>query len=363
MEGLRNFWKILFIAFLVSLLTGGLPLMSHIHNSALANELELPIFEKMGGDFTLMGHHGARVNLHDFQGKIVLMFFGFTHCPDICPLTLNHLERLMKKLGEDAKETQTLFISIDPERDNPKRLKEYLAYFHPTFLGLTGSKIEIFKVAKKYGAAYFRQEGKSAAGYLFKHNLSVFLIDKESRLRGKYKTGEQLDQLITDIQKLIDSKNSLSKPENAKIHSMIKEERSEIKSGIKIEKAWIRAVPPNSKNSAAYMVLHNQSSKEDRLIEIKTSIAEIAEMHTVVREGELMSMEQVESISVPANSSVEIEPGGFHIMLINLKKPAKAGEQVGLTLKFQHAGEMKLMTTVKKNIMEEDNHHMKHEKH
>jgi protein SCO1/2 len=337
--------------------------MSHIHNSALANESELPIYEKLGGDFTLMGHHGAKVNLHDFQGKIVLIFFGFTHCPDVCPLTLNHLELLMKKLGDDAKEAQTLFISIDPERDNPKRLKEYLAYFHPTFLGLTGTNIEIFKVAKKYGAAYFRQEGKSAAGYLFKHNSSVFLIDKESRLRGSYKTNDQLDQLITDVQRLISSKFSSSKPDKEKVHSIIKEERSGIKSGIRIEKAWIRAVPPNSKNSAAYMVLHNQSSKEDRLIGIKTSIAEIAEMHTVVREGELISMEQVENISLPANSSVKIAPGGFHIMLINLKKPAKAGEKVGLTLKFQHAGEMKLMAPVKKNMMEEDNHHMKHEKH
>ncbi len=148
MKGLRNSWKILIMAFFFSLLTGELPLMSHIHNSALANESELPIYEKLGGNFTLMGHHGAKVNLQDFQGKIVLIFFGFTHCPDVCPLTLNHLELLMKKLGDDAKEAQTLFISIDPERDNPKRLKEYLAYFHPTFLGLTGSKIEIFKVAK-----------------------------------------------------------------------------------------------------------------------------------------------------------------------------------------------------------------------
>jgi hypothetical protein len=268
----------------------------------------------------------------------------------------------MKKLGDDAKKAQTLFISVDPERDSPERLKEYLAFFHPNFLGLTGTNMEIFKVAKKFGAAYFRQEGNSAAGYVFKHTPSVFLIDKESRLRGKYETGKQLNQLIADAQRLINSKFSSSKPVEREIHSMIKEEPSVIKSGIKIERPWVRAVPPNSKNSAAYMVMHNQSSTEDRLIEIKTSIAEIAEMHTVVREGELISMEQVENISVPAKGSVEIAPGGFHIMLINLKKTAKAGEQVALTLKFQHAGEMKLMATVKKN-MEEDNQHMKHKKH
>ena len=108
---------------------------------------ELPILD-FGGDFTLVDHNGLAVSLSDFKGKVVVMSFGFTHCPDICPVTLNQQKKLLNKLGDHSGDLQNIFISIDPKRDTPEVLKEYVAYFDASFAGLTGELDDIKSVPK-----------------------------------------------------------------------------------------------------------------------------------------------------------------------------------------------------------------------
>lgn len=140
---------------------------------------------------------------------------------------------------------------------------------------------------------------------------------------------------------------------------------SEIKKHDKIEiqTPWIRATPPIAKTSAAYMVLQNRGVQEDRLIAVQTPISEVAELHTVVKEGDMMSMRPVKYIAISPHGTTKIKPGGFHIMLVNLKKTPKVGEQIPLTLKFQNAGEIKVMASVKEKQPGEDENQMKHETH
>ncbi len=129
---------------------------------------------------------------------------------------------------------------------------------------------------------------------------------------------------------------------------------------IKVKDAWVRAVPPNSSNSAAYLVLENHAMKADRLISVKSPIANVVELHNVVKKGEAMAMEPVAHIEVDAHGSTTLKPGGFHIMLIDLKRVPKAGEEVELMLTFQNAGEQKIMAPVKKGGMS-GHKHMAHD--
>jgi len=134
-----------------------------------------------GGDFTL--HDGGhKISLSDFKGKLVLLFFGYTSCPDVCPTSLALISAALKKLDDHQRsKVKVLFISVDPDRDTPVKLRDYTRYFHPDILGITGSRDEIDKVVKQYGAAYKKVNSDSAMGYLVDHSASIFVIDKKGR--------------------------------------------------------------------------------------------------------------------------------------------------------------------------------------
>ena len=162
-------------------------------------------YKNFGGDFSLTGPEGKTVSLEDFRNKIVLIYFGYTFCPDVCPVTLSNLKLLMLSLEEKAEDVQVIFISIDPERDTYQKLKDYVPYFHPTFIGLTGSEAELASVAKKYQTFYLKQKVESEAGYLMAHTDVVILVDQNGRFRGRYKSKYDLDKLKTDIRWLLEN--------------------------------------------------------------------------------------------------------------------------------------------------------------
>ena len=161
-------------------------------------------YKNFGGDFSLTGPEGKTVSLEDFRNKVVLIYFGYTFCPDVCPITLSNLKMLMLSLEEKAEDVQVIFISIDPERDTYQKLKDYVPYFHPTFIGLTGSEADLASVAKKYQTFYLKQKVESEAGYLMAHTDVVILVDQNGRFRGRYKSKYDLDKLTTDIRWLLE---------------------------------------------------------------------------------------------------------------------------------------------------------------
>lgn len=135
-----------------------------------------------GGDFTLQSANGP-VSLHDFRGKVVLVYFGYTFCPDICPTALAFTSQALDVLGkEELARTQVLFVSVDPERDTPEKLKEYGAFFHPNILGLTGTPEVIAATARQYGASYRKQDTGSAGGYVVDHSSSTYVVDSSGKL-------------------------------------------------------------------------------------------------------------------------------------------------------------------------------------
>jgi protein SCO1/2 len=137
----------------------------------------------MGGDFTLQSASGP-VSLSDFRGKVVLLYFGYTSCPDICPTSLGALSAALKQLssGEMAR-IQPIFISVDPERDTPEKMVEYVRYFHPKMIGLTGKPEQLREIAHRYGAYFRRAEVEdSTLGYAVDHSSVIYIVDEQGRL-------------------------------------------------------------------------------------------------------------------------------------------------------------------------------------
>jgi protein SCO1/2 len=152
------------------------------------------------GDFELTAHNGQRMKAADFKGKVVIMFFGFTHCPDICPPTMAKLAMLMKRLGDDAQRVQVLFITVDPKNDTVKQLASFVPQFYPSFIGLTGSDKEIAAVASEYKVAY-GQNPKNAA--LVDHSTGILVKDTKGKLRLLVKNDVPVEDLEHDVRVLL----------------------------------------------------------------------------------------------------------------------------------------------------------------
>lgn len=138
-----------------------------------------------GGDFTLHSADGG-VSLHDFRGKVVLLYFGYTFCPDVCPTSLAMIAQAMQQLTpEEQAQVRILFVSVDPERDTPQKLKEYGNFFYPGIVGMTGTPEEVARAAKMYGVVYRRQDIASAGGYVIDHSSYTYLIGRDGTLKDK----------------------------------------------------------------------------------------------------------------------------------------------------------------------------------
>ncbi|MCS7011769.1 MAG: SCO family protein [Anaerolineales bacterium] len=155
-------------------------------------------------DFTLYTVGGREVHLSDFRGKIVLLFFGYTTCPDICPTTLAVLRQVYAGLGKAAEHVQVLYVTVDPERDNPDRVQEYVSFFQPAFLGLSGSLEALEPVWQAYGVTRIIEPAPaSAAGYFVTHSTRLYLIDQEGQLFLSYSYGTPPEDILHDLQELL----------------------------------------------------------------------------------------------------------------------------------------------------------------
>lgn len=154
-------------------------------------------------DFKLVDHTGKPRTLADFRGKVVVMVFGFTQCPDLCPTTLAEMAAAMQELGDQARDVQVLLVTLDPERDTQELLGQYVPAFHPSFLGLRGDSAATAAVAKEFKVFYSKVPGKEPGSYTIEHIAPSYVFDKEGKVRLYVRPGQGAKSIAADIRQLL----------------------------------------------------------------------------------------------------------------------------------------------------------------
>ncbi len=154
-------------------------------------------------DFALTDHNGQTRALADFKGKVVVLFFGYTQCPDVCPTTMAELAEVKKQLGQDGDKLQALFVSVDPERDTPALLKAYMANFDPSFLALRPTPEQLPELAKSFKMYYKKVDGKTPTSYTMDHSAGSYVYDPQGRVRLFTRYGSGTPALVSDLQQLL----------------------------------------------------------------------------------------------------------------------------------------------------------------
>jgi protein SCO1/2 len=188
--------RVLYLALLVmmSLAACGGP-------SFRGSELDEPVAVP---DFTLTDQNGQPFHLSDQRGHVVLLFFGYTQCPDVCPTTLATWRKIHAALGEDAERVRFVFVTVDPERDTTERLGLHVHAFHPDFVGLTGSQEDLEAVYAVFDVFYEKDTSSaSAAGYLISHTATTFVLDPEGQWRLRETYGTEVEDIVHDIRQLL----------------------------------------------------------------------------------------------------------------------------------------------------------------
>ena len=206
-----------------------LSLLSLLFTGDITFAEELPILSGVGGNFTAINTDGEEIEFDSFKNKIVLLAFGYTNCADICPFTLGYLKMVYNKLtAEEQQQVQVLFSTVNPEYDTPEHLKEFLAYFNKDFIGLTGTREQVDKIASLFHTKYQAistpegvetkhvrrinekevKTGETDKTTLFNHSVMIYLIDKHGKTRSLDYTGTPGDKLIIKIQQLINEKQA-----------------------------------------------------------------------------------------------------------------------------------------------------------
>lgn len=190
----------------LALMLAALPALAHSHNEGVAKVTDGgsrpdPTFKgvKIGGDFNLLNQEGRRVTNHTYHGYYQLVYFGFTFCPDICPTDLQNAVEAIKLLGKDASKFKLLFITLDPERDRPKVIADYLKMFNSNITGLTGTKEEIADVAKAY-RMHYKKVG-SGADYEIEHISAFYLLGPDGNYRTMFGSDSSAEELAEKLKK------------------------------------------------------------------------------------------------------------------------------------------------------------------
>ena len=195
---------IVIAALAAGLVFGGMMRNDDAVNPDSAVRPQLERYE-IGGEFELTNQRGERMRLSDFAGRALVMFFGYTFCPDVCPATLARVREVKAALPpEDAARFTGVLVSVDPARDSPQRLGQYVEFFDPAFVALTGSEDELEDVARRYGARFMIAEGQPEDSYLVNHSSIAYLIDPAGHVRALYYGDEPIDAIAANVRQVLE---------------------------------------------------------------------------------------------------------------------------------------------------------------
>ncbi|MGK2964247.1 MAG: copper chaperone PCu(A)C [Tepidiformaceae bacterium] len=292
-------------------------------------------------DFTLMDTSGEpHAFMPETDGQVTLLFFGYTNCPDICPTHIALLGLAFKQLPEAVTDDITVvFVTTDPERDTPERLRTWLdALGGDSFVGLTGTQDEVDAVQRLYGVQPAEKADLGGGNYAVNHAAYVIAFEKDDIARVVYPGGTTLEMLMNDLPILAGGE-----PEEAAEGGDSAESLTTI-GDIEIVGPSARATTDDK--SAVYFVLRNTGSTADRLISAASPSAGDVQIHENVMTGGAMQMQRVEGVDIPAGGEAVLEPGGYHVMLLDLFAPLSEGLSITVELTFEQAGTVTLPVPV-----------------
>lgn len=254
--------------------------------------------------------------MHDMQGKVVVLFFGYTHCPDICPLTMSVMSQAATVLGKDAEQVRFLFVTVDPDRDSVSELGQYVSGWDQVAVtGLTGSQDQLGPVYAEYKVAIEKVPRENGA-YSVNHSALTWLIDQGGMIRTYLPMGASGEDLANDIRYLLkNQKGPQAQP-------------------IEIRNAWVRPAKAGGE-TGGYFTIVNHTKSAVTLQAVQSDWGDASIHETIVENhGAMAKMKPVSSLEIPAKGQLEFKPGSYHVMIENLKRDLGPGEHVALSIRL-----------------------------
>ena len=305
--------------------------------------------------FTLTDFNGQP---YDFaaqtRDKVGLLFFGYTHCPDVCPLHMANIAAVLRRMpAEDRARIVTVFVTTDPQRDTPERLRAWLGNFDPTFVGLTGSPAELARVQQMLGLPEATREFLNAdtVNYFVGHGAQVFAFARDGYAYTIYPFGIRQEDWANDLPRLVkatgsDIRRDLAAQAKSDQLAMGAGKESQVTmDGLVVTQAVV-AEPASLDEAAAYLTIQNNTAQEDTLVAVAADLAVRGEVHETMGEGELRHMMSTPTLVIPARKETKLAPNGDHIMLLQLKKKVVAGDSVTLYLSLSRVGAVEVRAPV-----------------
>ena len=304
--------------------------------------------------FTLTDFNGQA---YDFaaktRDKVGLLFFGYTHCPDVCPLHMANIAAVLRQMpAEDRARIVTVFVTTDPERDTPERLRSWLGNFDPTFVGLTGSRAELASVQQMLGLPEAMREFVNAdsANYFVAHGAQVFAFARDGNAYTIYPFGIRQEDWANDLPRLVKAtgaeirRDLAAQAKSDQLNPPPAAPAAE-ENAMVISKAVV-AEPASMDEAAAYITFQNNTAQEDTLVAIAADVSVRAEVHETMGEGEARHMMSMPALVIPARKETRLAPNADHIMLVQLKKKVVAGDSVTLYLSLSRLGPVEVRAPV-----------------
>lgn len=309
------------------------------------------------GEIKFTDHNGDPFTEANLLDKWTILFFAFTNCPDVCPTTMQTLAQVKSKVSDAQAwdNYQVVMITVDPERDSPERLKSYVPYFDPEFVGLSAPVPYTTEFAKNVGILFFKGDVMENGGYDMDHGASLILVNPKGQYAGvitaPHRTDEISDDLI-DLAKYAGLANNTSGQKSSNSTAPIIDQAIPAKANadLSISNAWIRPAPPTVKTMAAYFDVRNDSDQSITIVSASSPEFENAMIHkTSIKDG-MASMDHMSGLTIPANSTIQLTPMGMHLMLMGAKKPLAKGNLATVILKTSEGQEIIQKIQVKPRI-------------
>ena len=281
---------------------------------------------------------GAPFTLGALRGRVAVLFFGYTYCPDVCPLTLAKMKKLRDGLGDAAADLDVVFVSVDPRRDSVEKLAAYVPKFDDSFYGLRLDLAELEAVKRQLGVAIHYGEPRDGPDtdsfYYVDHTGSYFVVDREGLVRVRFSPTATPEEMVPDLRILL-----------AESYSGPPAEVVATRPGIEVQNAWARILP---EVGALYARVVNRGGEADRLVAVDTAAAGAAMLHETVEQDDTVKMiARDDGFEIGAGATLELIPGGAHVMLVDLAVGVADAESLAAIFRFERAGAIEVEVPVR----------------